>query len=362
TTAGAAPPKLVVSNSTSSANTVTPTPIQVPTPEIPTSVFGAFDNIKRNEARLAQPIGFTDLAKGGLALEPSVYLDQKARYLNHLQELRRINEGDDTADSPGYSLNLVRVPISVLPGKQTDRGYGAEVTMTLTPYLSDELLPTTFRNLIINDLVDQIGVPLTALLNDSQVQRILGIAHYQKLVAAPAPRLPKGSARSQELRRLAQTSDKVTHEDIQTVVTNRIKRTPPAISATRLKHAKRPFPPSQMLDIYGEDLSAHVARTAYAVFDNDLPNTYYVHYPDVQGYLQEELDAAYKFLAHPTNAALWQFCTPELVAAIRGREKAAIANFRVAFEQACRQGYCGPGIDLSQCDTTKALAWAIIVE
>src|SRR5262249_53856752 len=105
-------------------------------------------------------------AKTGISVEPTVLLDEKARYLNHLHELRRINEGDDTADSPGYALNLVRIPVSILPGKCTDVGHGAEVTMTLTPYLSDELLPTTFRNLILNDLVDQIGFPVTVFIND----------------------------------------------------------------------------------------------------------------------------------------------------------------------------------------------------
>ena len=46
-----------------------------------------------------------------LAIEPTVYLDQMKRYLDHLHEIRRISEGDDTADSPSYSLNLVRVPM-----------------------------------------------------------------------------------------------------------------------------------------------------------------------------------------------------------------------------------------------------------
>ena len=100
-------------------------------------------------------------------------LDQKARFLNHLHELRRINEGDDIGDSPGYALNLVRVPVSILPGKCTQIGYGAEVTMTLKPYLSDELLPVTFRNLIINDVVDQITFPITQFINDPSNRRLL---------------------------------------------------------------------------------------------------------------------------------------------------------------------------------------------
>ena len=96
----------------------------------------------------------------GLAIEPVVALDQMSRYLQHLHELRRINEGDDTSDSPGYSMNLVRMPISILPGKLTREGFGAEVTVTVEPVISDDLMPTTFRNLAINDVVDLLGLPL----------------------------------------------------------------------------------------------------------------------------------------------------------------------------------------------------------
>ena len=130
------------------------------------AAFGAFDNITRTPARLPNAIGFANIGQKGLSLEPTIYLDQMKRYLDHLHELRRINEGDDTADSPGYSLNLVRIPVSVLPGKCTEIGHGAEVSMTLTPHLSDELLPTTFRNLIVNDLVDQIAYPVTQFINN----------------------------------------------------------------------------------------------------------------------------------------------------------------------------------------------------
>ncbi len=92
-----------------------------------------------------------------IGLEPTIALDQLKRYLDHLNEIRRVNEGDDTSDSPGYSLNLVRIPVSILPGDKTRKGYGAEVTVTATPHLSPELLPRVFRELVINDLVDVLG-------------------------------------------------------------------------------------------------------------------------------------------------------------------------------------------------------------
>jgi hypothetical protein len=106
---------------------------------------------------------FGPFAHGGVALEPTVALDQMSRYMNHLNELRRINEGDDTADAPGYALNLVRIPVSLLPGTRTRQGYGAEITCTIEPRLSLDLLPTTFRNLVINDVVDQLDLPITRL-------------------------------------------------------------------------------------------------------------------------------------------------------------------------------------------------------
>jgi hypothetical protein len=103
-----------------------------------------------------------------LSLEPTIELDQMSRYLAHLHELRRINEGDDNADSPGYSLNLVRIPISVLPGRHTREGYGAEITVTAQPYVTPELLPMTFRTLVVNDLVDQLSYPITRVINSQQ--------------------------------------------------------------------------------------------------------------------------------------------------------------------------------------------------
>ncbi len=71
--------------------------------------------------------------EGTIQLEQVQVLDQLKRYMDHLNELRRINEGDDTSDSPGYSLSLVRIPVSINPGRNSQEGYGAEIPMTATP-------------------------------------------------------------------------------------------------------------------------------------------------------------------------------------------------------------------------------------
>lgn len=140
-------------------------------PENPTSTAvavgtatAALQNVDDPAKTTFHRFGIADTPKPedpGIKLEPTIFLDQMSRYLQHLHELRRINEGDDTSDSPGYSLNLVRIPVSILPGKLTRQGFGAEVTVTCTPVLSDDLMPTTFRNLVINDVVHQLRLPVT---------------------------------------------------------------------------------------------------------------------------------------------------------------------------------------------------------
>ncbi len=146
-------------------------PMALPDPNA-TGTFGAFNNVSRTGVNMPQQLTFAG-AKNGISVEPPIYLDQKSHYLNHLHELRRMGEGDDTADSPGYALNLVRFPVSVLPGQKTDKGYGAEVALTLRPFLTEELLPTTFRNLVINDVVDQLSFPITQFINDPQNEILL---------------------------------------------------------------------------------------------------------------------------------------------------------------------------------------------
>ncbi|MEZ6142459.1 MAG: hypothetical protein R3B84_18020 [Zavarzinella sp.] len=130
-------------------------------PKVGSELVGGDPAFKRNDPKPAAQFK-QEFEKIGL--EPVEYLNQKKRYLEYLAQLRRNNEGDDTADSPGYSLNLLRIPVSLLPGKLTDKGHGAEINFTINPILSDELLPTTFRNLMMNDIIEQISFPLAKFL------------------------------------------------------------------------------------------------------------------------------------------------------------------------------------------------------
>jgi hypothetical protein len=144
-----------------------------------------------------------------ISLEPTMMLTERSRYLNYLHELRRINEGSDTNDSPGYALDLVRVPISVLPGKKTREGHGAEITITATPYLTPELLPATFRGLVTNDLVDLLAPALTQWVNDPEVT-----LNATELLAAEAKVAQANVEAAERQEKVKKLVDKIAREPL----------------------------------------------------------------------------------------------------------------------------------------------------
>lgn len=112
------------------------------------------------------------VANLNVSVEPVIELDQLNRYLQHLNELRRLNEGDDNADTPGYALNLIRIPVSILPGRKTEEGFGAEVQITIDPYISEEVLPLAFKDFVINGLVDRISFDVFQIALTSDVEKL----------------------------------------------------------------------------------------------------------------------------------------------------------------------------------------------
>ncbi|WP_339909981.1 hypothetical protein [Symmachiella dynata] len=146
-----------------------------PLPDVPFKL--ADTAFTRTEVRSGSAFGF---GEDGIALEPTILLDQLKRYLDHLHEIRRMNEGDDNGDAPGYTINLVRIPVSVLPGKMTRKGYGAEISVTAQPYLSEKTLPKTFRRWVINDLVDELSLPVVKLAEGRIWESILEMDQAEK--------------------------------------------------------------------------------------------------------------------------------------------------------------------------------------
>lgn len=320
-------------------------------------------------AGVARTAPQTDFAKRGgykspqLSLEPSLYVEQKARYLNHLQQLRRINEGDDTADSPGYSLNLIRIPVSVMPGKKTDHGFGAEITVTATPQLTEALLPSTFRNLVINDVVDQLALPIMQIIYEHrqdaefwgelkeafevsrQIDAIVDLAANQptqaqqcyEALAAEKGRLLKniakccGKCASKKDNGIADWHSNAMNAQKYLFRTETLRkalvfRSPTLplnlpVSTLAQRRSRMPIPPSQLRDLAGDDLSLW-APLLLAVHDAThglMDQQKMISLGDVEAYLRAELDATYDFLALPENTHLWNNCQLDLVKHIRNR-------------------------------------------
>lgn len=364
-----------------------------------------------------------NLESQSVALEPTVALDQLNNYLNHLNELRRINEGDDTADSPGYSLNLVRIPVSVLPGRATRKGYGAEITITAEPHLSDALLPSTFRSLIINDLVDQLGLCVTRLSDAMSLikllrkqiadpQRLINDPEYQKSVksleedldqkkgklrpqlrglAAMAKGLPAGaldkhikSLTQDEQRAVRELNQRTAPERAVEHAQDRANRLEASLDtlvpevvfgpSSRSRQSSNPIPPSQVVDVFGADaLKAIAAEFADRYTGPNVrwngPPQFRVHPLDVHRFLQDEFDGAYELLSRDAALPLWDTyinyarspgCRG-LADEIRGGHTAVIGDARREFLEDLRgeENRAEPE-DKIRC--IDALAWAIIVE
>jgi len=90
------------------------------------------------------------------SLEPTESLRQNSTYLKVNQGLRRINSGADSAQAAGYGLYLLRVPVSILPGRRTRQGFSGVVTMRAQMVIDPDHLRVTFPKLVFGDLADQL--------------------------------------------------------------------------------------------------------------------------------------------------------------------------------------------------------------
>ncbi len=161
------------------------------------SVPGAFNSLAvgPNTLNLPQPSA-ANAAALSLGVEPTVYLDEKKRFLDYLNHLRRLNLGPDQNDSSGYGLYLVRLPVSITPGECTYQGHGADLSVQVEHEFTPGFLPSAFRRLVINDVVDQLGPFLYEVIRsgyyektmkpryDSRQQRLSLSLELAELIAA----------------------------------------------------------------------------------------------------------------------------------------------------------------------------------
>lgn len=132
-----------------------------------------------------------DPSAGGM-LEPTVVLDEHSHYLNHLNQLRRINAGDDLTDRPGYGLYLVRIPVTLSPGPKSRKGKGAIITVSAKSLMDRDTMRYTLRNAVINEAVASLT---QAICNQPDPQGVgeddpnaaSGIGPLSLIAAADAP-------------------------------------------------------------------------------------------------------------------------------------------------------------------------------
>ncbi|MBT6155823.1 MAG: hypothetical protein HOK71_21560 [Planctomycetaceae bacterium] len=285
----------------------------------------------------------------GIALEPTIVLDQQARYLNHLHELRRISEGDDTADSPGYALNLVRIPVSVLPGDQTRQGHGAEITITATPYLSDELLLQTFRSLVINDLLDELTLPIVKLTDE--------IDGSQSETNLRPPAKAQDARLNRDMIKMLHTMK--SGDDFFDRAANAVNKVVASpLTVSRSRRARKPLPSSQRGTVYGV---TRLLEIALAVKEqNEGDSTARIHNLDVQEFLKDELMAAYDFLYSPKNVHLWNH-VDGLSDVIRSGGPKALSDRQTAFDSSLPEQSSNTDNE-DPYRIAKDLAWCILVE
>ncbi|WP_339688593.1 hypothetical protein [Gimesia maris] len=321
--------------------------------------------------------------KLGISLEPTVFLDQKKRYLDHLNALRRLNEGDDIADSPGYALNLVRIPVSVLPGRETRQGYGAQVSITVDPYASEELLPEAFRNFVINGVINRIAPTVTNVINnDTEFERL---EIYWKKYKDSLTKKPKDSKSYSELnieyQRLRAENNMESAKQVRIDLNKAELALDPLrqpvlesldsgragviehLGSAPFVNSKRAYPPSLSEAVSGTSLvPAVISAHKHLEMNGDL-----IHLEDVRRYLTLEIQAAYDLLSQPQLAELW-FDTTYLDsiknAIIEHRTAPSGESLPEKLSQ-LRGMYYGrvnsifPGAKFS---TTENLGWHILVE
>lgn len=92
----------------------------------------------------------------GIGVEPTELERQHSTFILVNQALRRRNTGDDGSRAAGYALYKFRIPVSILPGRDTYQGHSAIVTLRAQLHADAANLRYTFPKLVIADLVETL--------------------------------------------------------------------------------------------------------------------------------------------------------------------------------------------------------------
>lgn len=265
------------------------------------------------------------LTSDRFGLEPTIELDQKSRYINHLHALRRINTGDDLADAPGYGLYLIRMPVSLLPGPEVRRGKGAVVTVEAEHVMTPDLLANTFRDVVIMDAAYQLNPILLKILHGVEDTSRAAVQHVP---TTPRPDLPVPPGMLPEELFDREYQDQVvgvagSQPAGQTFTTqaDTMGLTAGVAAVVPLADAK---------DIFGESLDVLIRA-----IEKDQKDWYH-HDPSVISWLIHELGAAHYFMREQARngqfGGLFQADTFRLIdTLVQDRNYRELARFRKKF-------------------------------
>ena len=120
---------------------------------------------------LSSPTQVVAPTNKGVALEPTELDRERSTFIHANQALRRRMIGDDNSRTAGYGLYLFRIPVSVLPGRETTEGYSAVATLRAQLQVDQAHLRNTFPKMVIADLVEALSPRILADWNDAKEQR-----------------------------------------------------------------------------------------------------------------------------------------------------------------------------------------------
>jgi hypothetical protein len=212
-----------------------------------------------------------------LGLEPNTHIDEESDYIKHLHQIRRVNLGDDNADSAGYGLYLLRVPVSIQPGDHTKKGFGAIVNLTVRHDFNPKFLQATYRNLVIYDLADILSPFVYELIRGGDAQ------NYQQALQT------YWKSKSQNIAAKA-TMDKIESGLRSTTNFSPVSRLGQRTYAIAPSDVKRVFVAQNLLNL------AFAAQQALDLGNSEKPATWKVRSTDVRNFLRHELEAAYDLM------------------------------------------------------------------
>jgi hypothetical protein len=222
-----------------------------------------------------------------------VNLDEKADYITHLHRLRRVNLGDDNSDSAGYGLYLMRVPVSIQPGDKTVKGHGAIVNMTMRHDFGPRFLPATYRNLVMNDVIDLLAPVIQELIRTGDAAKyheaVQSYLNYKYHRTAESKKLDLKSIKTRSDDAFARYSEIERNLEVKGSFLP-VGRTGTRSYAIAPSDVKRVFVAQNLLNL------AYATQSAIDLGASKSPATGRVRGTDVRSYLRQELDSAYDLM------------------------------------------------------------------